>query len=808
MRKEQKAFRKPVSGPRPVRGRGGVDAQYTQRQQKKEEKLAELIEAANDDVSDTRKELLAFVASLVYVVVSTHTITARDLLALTPVKLPFVGVEVPLYSFFYWTPPAILAVHAVVLLRLARIREKLGAARNAIDGFQADREKFRLRVVSNFLAQRIVTPPPARARHALLWTVYLVVVALAPLLSLLFITYRALPLHEPVLTFWQNIVFAADFALTTYLAARRWIVAATVLGIIGVPMTFLVLCVPDSPLEEWAIKGDESGVKGPFWSRFIDSSTSGAKHWVFWPTAVLLESELDPVTKRPWFFGLTRNIVLVDDKPPVATIIRGGEPASPDRGGAAKSIIKPPLSLVGRNLRYAIFDRSDLSGADFVAADLYGASLLSADLSRAQFGCLYPEWDKSQENKGCTNVEHARLQGVDLRGAKFRWRDNKIMPLAGVDLTSARMEGVNLRFVDLSRATLSGAKLVGAYLDFARFIGARLDDADLTGVRAWGTDFSFSTMKRAHLDGADFNSAVRFLVADMRGVSLFRTRLSGAHLGGALLRRAQVWETEPPRKEALAWTDLDELVVKPFDNALVQRLQRVIDDNPNLTVAAVDEDAPVEPWDQGLKQLRDAAKSPKRTFEAKPAWEAAKKFLVTKKDDEYAYSYKEVTAKYACLSSSYVKAIISPGPVWMYLGSTTYGWYDYSYDSSYIDEDNPGKIIQDSRLALLKNWPSIWNQGNFSDDYDDTGASPFELFDLSRLVVALDGDPEKCPATRGVLQDVKRRLRDAAVRQQAERVFPPCMVLHADAEVADCLPHGGGPGVAPSGADAWLRMTW
>ena len=683
MRNAEREFWKSCDSPRPNPWRERVATRLAQRLEKPDDKgddeLAELIQSANDDVSDTRKELLLFASALVLVFVTNYSITARDLLAGSAVELPFIKLAVPLLAFFLWTPLALVAVHIAVLLRLARVDEKLDATREAIQALQGEDERDRalLGVVSNFLAQLKVIEPEA-GRHLLLWLVYVSVAFLAPVFALLAITVRALPLHDVWLTFVQNFLLAADVGVAAYLFfghGKNW-AFWPFLGVVVVAN--FVLCVPDSGF-------DRIG-QYRFWSKEIVSTTLGPPRRAFWPTALLFESELDNVTRRRGLLGLSRDIVLVDDKPPVAA-----------------DAARPPMNLRGRDLGYAIFDRSDLSGADLTAADLFGVSLVSTDLKRTQFGCapkgqapwggeygwgqyLYDvplrawfdelwkwfdverrktESERSEEEserseasrKGnCTNFPKAYFEGADFRGGKFRWLGYQIPSLAGSHFPNARFDGVDLRGADLSRTDLRRASFAGAYLDNAQFVGARLDGADLTGVRAWGTDFSFSSMKRAHLDGADFNNGARFLAADMRGVSLFRTRLSGAHLGGALLRRAQVWETEPPRKEALAWTDLDGLVVKPFDSALVQRLQRVIDDNPNLTAAAVDADAPVEPWDQGLEQLRDAAKSQTRVFETQPAWEAAMQFLVAKKDDiytysynEYAHSYKEVTAKYACL---------------------------------------------------------------------------------------------------------------------------------------------------------------
>jgi uncharacterized protein YjbI with pentapeptide repeats len=716
--------------------------QESKERSQRDDQLSNLIASVNDDVSDTRKELFAFIVTLAFVIVTNYSITPRDLLTLTPARLPFINLSVPLHDFLFWTPLVIFAVHVVFLMRLARLREKLRVTRNAIlSSPKNERTVHFMKITSNFLTQLFVTKPDASGWQLLLRLVYYFVVFIVPFMTLLAIVVRALPLHDVELTFFQNLWLSADTNVAFYLFQRH----RKTYGFSSFVLTFslanLVLCVPDSNLDRvgaWLCNGS------------IISPTSGRQRAAFLLTALIFESEVDAVTRRPRFFGLSRNIVMVDDKPMdrARTAFPGVEGLS---GAALGGAV---LGLRGRDLRYAIFDRSDLSGADLFAADLYRASLLSVDFSRAQFGCL--------NEVRCTNLEGATLEGADLRGAKFRGLDTKSQPLSGINLSGAHLEGVDLQFVNLSRADLSQAKLIGAYLDFAKFIGARLDEADLTGVRARHADFSFSSMLGTHLDGASLEGA-RFLASDMRKVSLFKAHLGRSDMRGAVLRNANVWETETPAKQAMAWTDLEGVIVKPFGDLIVPRLQRAIDDNPDLTIAAVDADVPVNPWDIGLKHLRDAAKVPTPHFAFESEWEEATKILAKKRDASYIEAYRTALVQIACLEPSYVETI-STFPV-VYLGRGG----GLLVPRPYLFEEEYQEIISDTRLKQLKSWPAESRQNNFASDYVDDGPTPMSMFDISRLTTLLDGESMECPAAINVSAQTRERLREATTSQRAYR---------------------------------------
>ena len=69
---------------------------------------------------------LSYLLTLFYLLIAAAGVTHRDLFFENPVKLPFLNVDLPLKSFFWFGPALFLVLHVYVLLSgiLARMRYK------------------------------------------------------------------------------------------------------------------------------------------------------------------------------------------------------------------------------------------------------------------------------------------------------------------------------------------------------------------------------------------------------------------------------------------------------------------------------------------------------------------------------------------------------------------------------------------------------------------------------------------------------------------------------------------------------------
>jgi hypothetical protein len=196
----------------------------------------------------------------------------------------------------------------------------------------------------------------------------------------------------------------------------------------------------------------------------------------FWLTSVLFDAGVDTLSGRPASpFG--RNLVVAD-----ANLVKGN---SFEAGETS-------ISLRLRDLRYGVFDRSDLRQADLTGANLTRASLREtifladgkaektifrgADLTRAQFA-------SESEAAGPRKV------GANLRGADFR---NALLfetRLFKADMRGASFQGADMRSALAERANFIGADLKGALMQGALLLYADMDPDDLEEAKRQGARF-------------------------------------------------------------------------------------------------------------------------------------------------------------------------------------------------------------------------------------------------------------------------------------------------------------------------------
>jgi hypothetical protein len=68
---------------------------------------------------------VSYLFVLFYLLVAAAGVTHRDLFFESPVKLPFLNVDLPLKGFFWLGPALFLVVHAYVLVHLTILAEKI-----------------------------------------------------------------------------------------------------------------------------------------------------------------------------------------------------------------------------------------------------------------------------------------------------------------------------------------------------------------------------------------------------------------------------------------------------------------------------------------------------------------------------------------------------------------------------------------------------------------------------------------------------------------------------------------------------------
>ena len=146
-------------------------------------------------------------------------------------KLPFLGIELPLLAFFLLAPILFVIVHAYTLVHLVmltdkakRYHETLNVQIKDANGEEAEqrkvtRDKLRRQLPSNIFIQLLFGPSDLRksAFGWLLRAIAWITLVVAPVLALLIIQIQFLPYHNGLVAWTQRIALLFDLALVWWL---------------------------------------------------------------------------------------------------------------------------------------------------------------------------------------------------------------------------------------------------------------------------------------------------------------------------------------------------------------------------------------------------------------------------------------------------------------------------------------------------------------------------------------------------------------------------------------------------------------
>jgi len=507
--------------------------------------LGALHEAVVDAASVGAGLWVSYLFALFYFAIAAGAVTHRDLLLESPVKLPFLNVELPLKAFFILGPLVFLILHAYVLLHFVLLAGRIGAFHLELEtqiGGDDAQTRLRRQLPSNIFVQSFAGPREVRTGIIgfLLRRIIEISLVVGPIALLVLFQLQFLPYHSEWITSWQRTAVVIDLVLLWILWPR-------------------------------IARGESAGLV------WVDFKRVKVQAWLlasFLPVLVMVTIATFPgesleQTLRPVPGWATLHKLLVAGEVNYVT----GMPQSPwsnvlvlpkfdigDRGKfdaeAKIAISSDALSLRGRSLEGAVLVFAHLRKADFSGASLAGADFTGADLREANFafdwirhailGLLaFPlplpigdyEPRPCNEDIGCAQLQGAHFDYAQLQGASFaRAR------LQGAEFGGAQLQGANLDQAQLQGAMFFAANLQGASLRAAQLQGASLREAQLQAANFY----------QAQLQGADFRDSVLY------GANLDGAQLQGVLLGqeklpvgvrpfyGTSLRGNYVWRTYPP----------------------------------------------------------------------------------------------------------------------------------------------------------------------------------------------------------------------------------------------------------------------
>src|SRR3954452_8562420 len=122
---------------------------------------------------------ISYLFVLFYMLIAAGGITHKDMFFESPVKLPFLNVDLPLTGFFWLGPALFLIVHAYVLLHFVMLAGKVSAFDSALRDQIEDaevRRRLRGQLPSNIFVQFLAGPPEVRGgvMGVLLWLIALI----------------------------------------------------------------------------------------------------------------------------------------------------------------------------------------------------------------------------------------------------------------------------------------------------------------------------------------------------------------------------------------------------------------------------------------------------------------------------------------------------------------------------------------------------------------------------------------------------------------------------------------------------------
>jgi hypothetical protein len=376
---------------------------------------------------------LSYLFALFYLLIAAGAVTHKDLFFESPVKLPFLGIDLPLKGFFILGPGLFLIAHTYILLHFSLLAGKVRAFNRQqwkqIGDFET-RSDLRRQLPAKIFVQLLAGPSSDRngVVGAFLWLIATISLVAGPVVLLCFFELQFLPYHDKAISNWHRIAVGLDLVLMWSFwwrvalrsggppdGRRLWDRAAIVIQYIGTASVMLGLtgcsAVPmvaiatfdGEDIDTWALRHTWRSAPGPI-LRLREALVSGdvnpatrapeslwSNRLVLPGLDVVVHLKLDSETKidfLPETVSLrARNLdgaVLIDAvlRKVQKAKLECGDWLDPDKREQERESSEPLCA----QLQGAALNETELQGASFINAQLQGASLREAAVWRAAMG--------------------------------------------------------------------------------------------------------------------------------------------------------------------------------------------------------------------------------------------------------------------------------------------------------------------------------------------------------------------------------------------------------------------------------------
>jgi uncharacterized protein YjbI with pentapeptide repeats len=551
--------------------------------------VEKLLDAANSASQTVAALHVAFMALVSYIGIIVWGTTHKDLLLVSPVKLPVLDVELPLTTFNGLVPWLLVLLHFNLLIQLELLSRKLWNLDTKIPVSPAGqqlRDRLFIFPFTNLIAGR----SSVRLINCLLSLIVGVTVIALPLVILLAAQIRFLPYHNEVITWSQRLAVWVDSVMLLSLwpliaspkdsAVEWWRNAIRLFGswltklryvasLVWIQLTQVILShKPGSPRAEIFPRPKHLSEFKPKGLIFLLGSI---------PLTVLLsiiavipgnitlqtyplerntqprnDNEKLPYHFEDWLINkvpafLLSVVTYTNDSVSCTTLEKAKFSGAAMYSDAAIQLVtlgycewfdSRNLSLrnavlapkdVPLHLVARAIDQNksihDKAYMDFVGPDLQKRDLRFADL----YGTIMPKADFRFAKIQGTNFIRTKLQGARL-GINEDKGDKQI--LKGATMGGAELPEMSMIDADLRDIDFRGANLQGVLLDKAKLQGVDLRGADLQAASLQEAELQGADLRGANLQGSNLNKA------NLQGASLDYVKLQGADLAGTELQGA------------------------------------------------------------------------------------------------------------------------------------------------------------------------------------------------------------------------------------------------------------------------------
>ena len=434
--------------------------------------------ALADAISLARNLWITFLSVGAFLVVTIGSVSHFDLLLDTPITLPLLNVDLPLFDFFWVAPILYFILHLYLLLQFKLLADNVRLYNSLLSGISligklgpSDEQTIRF-FLPNFVLVQVLAGPNENRGGLIGWTVNLILAITTiafPVILFLSFQLTFLPYHNHGVTWLHRTVIGTDIAMLwaywpRIISSQSNLWRTSTNFSVSTLVLVFSICIATFP--------------GEFHDRLILSNVpvwidvKFGRNGIHFGKQVSLYNAL--------FLGEINEVTGSRRSVFANTLVLPDRQLSDLKGF--------PISLRGRDLREADLARSNLRDADFTGAWLEGANLSGAHLQGARFHCA-KSGSRTGLAEGCTHLQGASLAGAELGGANLRGAD-----LRGAWLDKANMYGASLNYAELQGSSLIDAQLQASSLVGANFEGARLDGANLQGSLLENATFQAATL--------------------------------------------------------------------------------------------------------------------------------------------------------------------------------------------------------------------------------------------------------------------------------------------------------------------------